>query len=854
MNRLNTEYLLSLLNAAREELAQGIIRGENPSVVLARHSNSLDKLLRTVWRSIHPERSIGIFATGGYGRRQLYPGSDIDLAVIIEDSHDSKSAEAVEQFVRELWDLGLKVGISTRTLAQSRQAVEEDSTIFTALLESRRLTGPKAMEHELDKILFDPCIWPLGRYLASKLSDRNARYQRFDGSSQRLEPSVKESPGGLRDLLSIQWVGARYLGQRPRGIRLLEQAGLITARERRTLARAERMLSRIRVGLHYLSRRGENRLLFDLQPRLAEWLGYKARPGTLAVESMMQDYYRAAGTIARISAMVFQLLETSHSNHAKELTTDLLLRGGLLDFTSASTVQRNPALILEIFHHWQSNTAVTGLTPNAKRTIAGSLKLINAQFRANPKNRQEFLRLFKSPIRVTEVFFTLHETGILARYLPAFGRIAGRMQYDLYHLFTVDEHVLHVIANLESLRQGRFGLARPDLLEAAKRIDRYDLLFIAALMHDICKGRGGNHSQLGATEARRFSRLHGLSLADTELVVWLVKDHLSLSITAQKRDLSDPEVISEFARQVGGQRRLDYLYVLTAADVCATNPSLWNAWRGSLFSELYESTSQALWRGLENPTNAEAKVAARKRDARELLGGKNSGISRLWRRLGNDYFLQYPTDEIVWHTRNLMAVRKPPAVFLRRVPDGAGTAIMAYCLRSNFAFARVTGALARLGLSIVAARCVPVGTNATLDTYVVLEADGRPIEEERQLQRIAQFLKAELVRPEAEETAPSKAPRQVRMFSTPTRIEITSVPQRGQTLIELHAADHPGLLAAVGRALHRGNVQLRLAKVMTIGERAEDVFHITDSSGNPPPLEALRSLKYALHEEIERTL
>lgn len=854
MNRLSTDYLLSLLDAAREELAERIIRGENPSAVLARHSNAVDTLLRTVWRSIRPERPIGVFATGGYGRRQLYPGSDIDLAVIIGDSQDSRSIDAVEQFVRELWDLGLKVGISTRTLDESRRAVEQDATIFTALLESRRLSGPKAMDRELEKILSDPTIWPLERYLASKLSERNARYQRFDGSSQRLEPSVKESPGGLRDLLSIQWVGARYLGQRPGGIRLLEQAGLITTRERRTLVRAERMLCRIRVGLHHLSQRGENRLLFDLQPRLADWLGYQARPGTLAVESMMQDYYRAAGTIARISGIVFQLLETIRSNHTQDLTSELLLRGALLDFKSPSAVERNPSLMFEIFHHWQSRATVMGLTPNARRTISGSLKLINAEFRADPKTRQEFLRLFKAPIRVSDVLFALHETGILARYLPAFGRIAGRMQYDLYHLFTVDEHVLRVIANLESLRQGRFSPARPDLLAAAKRIDRYDLLFIAALMHDIGKGRGGNHSQLGASEARRFARLHGLSLADTELIVWLVKDHLSLSVTAQKRDLSDPEVIAEFARQVGGQRRLDYLYVLTAADVCATNPSLWNAWRGSLFSELYEATSQALWRGIENPTDAAAKVAARKRDARELLGGKSSAINRLWKRLGDDYFLQYPTDEIVWHTRNLMAVRRPPVVFLRPAPDGAGTAIMAYCLRNNFAFARVTGALARLGLSIVAARCVPVGTNATLDTYVVLEADGRPIDDERQLERTSQFLKAELIRPEAEDNTPSRAPRQVRMFSTPTRIEITSIPQRGQTLIELHAADHPGLLAAVGRALHRGNVQLRLAKVMTIGERAEDVFHITDSSGNPPPLDTLRDLKYALHEEIERTL
>ncbi len=851
MNPSPGKALDARLADARLDLAAGIEHGRSPSGLLSMHTRAHDSILREAWRRQLPGRAIALYATGGYGRRALYPGSDIDLAVLLETTPPESLRIRIERFIRNLWDLGLRVGISVRTLEETGRAAAADITIFTALSESRRLAGDARLDARLFALLADPDLWPAPIYLDAKRQERARRYARFDGSSQRLEPSVKESPGGLRDLMTIFWIAARFLGQRKADLRDLASQGLITIAEQRELAAALRVIARIRLGLHHLANRAEDRLLFDLQPRLAALLGYRPRRGTLPVERMMQDYYRSAGFIARTNALMFLILGDQSAAPARPLAPGLIRRGKYIDFALPESPRITPRLVFDIFRHWQDTPSVHGLAPSAQRAIATALPRIDAAFRADRANMARFLAILRTPSRVHEVLLALHETGVLSRYLPAFARITGRMQYDLYHLFTVDEHVLWVIANIQALREGQFTPARTDLLAAAARIDRIDLLYLAALFHDIAKGRGGNHSHLGAAEARRFTRAHGFSPAERDLVVWLVREHLTLSLTAQKSDLSDPRVIADFAARVGDQRRLDYLYILTVADVRATNPSLWNAWRGALFGELYETASQALWRGLEHPADTAGEIAIRKRDARNLLGGRSAVIERLWNRLGEEYFLQYPAEEIVWHTRNLMTIIHPPAVFLRPAPNRSGTAIMVYCSRGHFAFARMTAALAQLGLTIVAARCVPVGRDITLDTYMVLEADGCPIEDLRQLERVKDFLTGELERdPTSSRRVTRPTPRQVRLFSTPTRITMTADTAHRYTLLELHASDRPGLLATVGRAFRRCGVYLLLAKVMTVGERAEDVFHITDDAGKIPDEATLLELEKTLYAEI----
>ncbi|MGH8426473.1 MAG: [protein-PII] uridylyltransferase [Gammaproteobacteria bacterium] len=847
--KASDDPLLEALNQARASLAAGIAARKSPAQLLAGHAQAVDAVIRSAWSESMSGNGAALFATGGYGRRELYPGSDIDLAVILAEPTPSATSQGVERFVRRLWDLGLKVGSGVRTLGETHQAAA-DATIFTALTEARLLAGERRLARALDTLLTSPDLWPETTYLKAKRRERAERYARYDGTTQKLEPSVKEGPGGLRDLNTLHWLGARHLGRRRPTLTDLERAGLILVEERRALAHAARVLARIRLALHSLAGRSEDRLLFDLQPRAAELLGYRPRSGALAVEVMMQDYYRSAADIAHLNDLLFASL-ADERDEARTLTPEFLARGTALDFDHPDLPHENPRLLLGIFLHWQRDPHLRGLAPGAHRSIATALPLIDASFRRDADNRAAFLALFSAPNRVAAAMAAMHETGVLGRYLPAFARVAGRMQYDLFHVYTVDEHILRVLANVESLCHGRFEPARPDLRAAAARLDRPEVIFLAALFHDIAKGRGGDHSQLGAREARSFALDHGLARSDAELVGWLVQHHLALSVTAQKSDLSDPEVTAAFARLVGDQRRLDYLYVLTAADVHATNPALWNAWREALFGELYQRCSRALWRGLEHPTDAANEIAVRKREARALLGGGNSAVTRLWHRFGDDYFLRYTPEEISWHTRALLAAAGPPAVFLRAAPLGTGTAIAIYCTRESFAFARVTAVLAQLGLTIAAARCVPIGDEATLDTYLVFEADGSPIEDPRRIERTETSLMEELERDSA---TPHRVirptPRQVRLFRTPTRISFSKDPESRYDVLELHAGDHPGLLAAVARAFKHGKIQLRAARVMTIGERAEDVFHITDADGRSLDATTRTALESALHTEI----
>lgn len=845
-----TDPLAPALAEARAHLAVGIAASQTPRRLLRAHAHALDAIVIRAWREAGLGNDGALFATGGYGRSELYPGSDIDLAVVLARPATEAMHARLEPFIQRLWDLGLKTGASVRTLEETRSAAAADVATFTALTEARLLAGAHELDHELDALLAAQALWPEATYREAKRAERAARHARYDNSTQRLEPSIKESPGGQRDWMTLLWLGARHLGQRRARLSDVEQAGLVTSHERRQLNRAWRVFARLRLGLHHLSGRGEDRLLFDLQPRLAELLGYTARPGVLAVERMMQDYYRSATAVARINALVFQSLAPG-GNARRPLEPGLVADGACIDFATPDALERSPALALGIFHRWQEEPALNDLAAGARRRLASSLKLIDNRFRNRAEHRALFASILAAPARVGPALRMMHETGVLGRYLPAFARISGRMQYDLFHVFTVDEHVLHVLGNVEALREGGFKPARPDLKTAASRLDRPQVIHLAALFHDIAKGRGGDHSQLGAREARRFARVHGLADTDSELAAWLVRNHLALSVTAQKSDLSDSRVITDFAHRVGDQRRLDYLYVLTAADVQATNPALWNAWRGTLFGELYQATSRALWRGLEHPLDAESEIAAHKRAARVLLGGGNPRVTRLWNTLGDDYFLQYSADQIAWHTRLLLGVSGPPAVFLRPNPNGAGTAIAAYASRRTFAFARITAGLAQLGLTIVAARCVPVGRDETLDTYVVLEADGTPIEDPHQLQRAQELLLQELTGEHAgERRGVRPTPRQVRLFATPTRVECSTDAEARHTVLELYAGDRPGLLAAVARAFRRCAVYLRTARIMTVGERAEDVFHVTDAEGRPLGDDLSASLIVAVKEEI----
>jgi [protein-PII] uridylyltransferase len=843
--------LASALQTTRAALAEGVEARVSPSRLLPAYARATDAILRAAWRDAGIDRDAALFATGGYGRRELYPESDVDLAVVLAAPASKALQAGIETFVQRLWDLGFKAGIAVRTLAETRAAAQASAPTYTALRDARKLAGPAALTRELDALLAEETLWPVADYIGAKREEQRGRHARYADSTQRLEPSIKEGPGGLRDLATIGWIASRKLGLKRATLRELESGGLILPRERRALAAAWRMLARVRLSLHHLAGRAEERLLFDLQPRIAELLGYTARPGALAVERLMQDYYRAATTIARTNGLLFAELEARPGQRTRQLAPNLIARGAHIDFAESGAIREHPETILELLACWQQNPELTDIAPAARRAIMAALPGVNQRLRDNPQARRAFLALLKAPRQVADALRVLHQTGFLNRYLPAFARITGRMQYDLFHVFTVDEHVLRVVANAEALRVGEFESPTEDVNVAAGGLDRPELLYIAALFHDIAKGRGGDHSALGAREVRRFCRQHNLGKNDTELVAWLVAEHLTLSTTAQKTDLSDPRTVADFTRRVGDQRHLDYLYVLTVADVQATNPTLWNSWRAALFSELYRATSRALWRGLEDPVDTAADIETCQQEARALLGGGNPAVAALWQELGDAYFLQYPPEEIAWHTRVLLTAAGSPAVFLRPAPGGIGTAIAIYGSRKVFVFARVTAILAELRLNVLAARCVPVRGGETLDTYLVLEADGSPVDDPKRLARVESLTLEALTSESGAEAKVSRpTPRQVRLFNTPTRIRFTDDPAGRHSVLELTAGDRPGLLAAVGRSLRRTETYLSMARIMTAGERAEDVFHITAADGAPLDATECATLTRVLEAEI----
>jgi len=592
--------------------------------------------------------------------------------------------------------------------------------------------------------------------------------------------------------------------------------------------------------------------------------GYEDATYTLAVEQFMQRYYRTVMDVSLLNEMLLQLFrEAILGDGAAEivpLDPRFQVRNDYLEITSDDVFARHPSAILEMFRLMQEHPELRGVRATTIRALGRHLWLIDEEFRQNPRNHRLFLEFMRAPHGVTHELRRMNLYGVLGRYIPAFGRIVGRMQYDLFHAYTVDAHTLFVVRNLRRLLLPRFEHELPNLSRLMSSMPRPELLLLAALFHDIAKGRGGDHSELGAVDAEAFCLEQGLSRYDARLVAWLVRNHLLLSVTAQKKDISDPQVIQDFARTVGDQTHLDYLYLLTVADLRGTNPKLWNSWKASLFRDFYERTKRALRRGLESPVDHEELAAETRAAAAELLardGIEPGRIDEVWVRMTESYFLRHTPAEIAWHTR-LLAQRDPadtsPLVAVRDTTERGGNAVLTYMPHRRHNFARTTALLDQMGLNILDARITPLDHGLSIETYLVLEDTGAPIADRHRAHEIEQQLWRVLELPE-DATPPAvtrRAPRQVRMFSTPTQIVFSEDPVRQHTILELIAGDRPGLLGEVGKVLLAERVDVITARILTIGERAEDVFHVTDARGQPLDDDTRSTLQQRLVEALDR--
>ncbi len=828
---------------------------------LRRHTALIDDVLIRAFRAherLLPARlSVALVAVGGYGRGELHPASDIDILLLLDTPRYDATRPFAEAFLQFLWDIGLTVGHSVRSLRDCLQAARDDLTIMTTLMEARLLIGNETLLADLAHRLAAPRLWPSPRYYEAKIGEQRARYARYHDTGYNLEPNVKEGPGGLRDIHMVGWIHRRHFGTAE--LHDLVHIGFLNEHEYRSLIDGRNFLWQVRSGLHLLARRREDRLLFDHQHVLARQMGYVDRPGRLAVEPFMKRYYRTVKQLQLLNEILLQhfaeTLLAPRRARVVPLGADFQARGDYLEVRDAGVFRRDPKTLLTPFRLLQEHPELKGLRASTTRLIRAHLFLIDHAFRQDPEVKAAFLGLLRARAGVTHALRRMNAYGLLGAYIPAFGKIVGQMQHDLFHVYTVDEHSLFVLRNVRRLMQPEFESELPFVSGIARAIRKPERLYIAALFHDIAKGRGGDHSKLGALEARAFCERHGLSEYDSQFVVWLVRHHLRMSWTAQHADISDPEVVGEFARFVGDREHLDTLYLLTVADIRGTSPAVWNAWKGRLLRQLYDDTTRVLRRGIGEALDRDAHIADLRRDVLELIEGRlpEAALNEHWQRLDSDYFLRHDAESLAWHALAIAGVAPAdlPLVTARVRPDKAAVEFLIFSRVTDDLFAILTGAFDRLNLSIVDARIHPAG-ECVLECFTALTPDGRaPAPDSVALltdtvrRALAEGFRETPVRP---------LPRALKHFPITTEIHFSSTANGQLTLMEVVAQDRPGLLHRIALALRDGRVRLVTAKIATFGERAEDIFFLTDTNGHPFTHDApqrLAALARAMHARID---
>ncbi|MCY1493550.1 Bifunctional uridylyltransferase/uridylyl-removing enzyme [compost metagenome] len=856
------------IRQAREVLDNRFANGRDIRRLVEDRAWFVDQILRAAWERFgwSEDADIALLAVGGYGRGELHPYSDIDLLILLDSADHEVFREPIEGFLTLLWDIGLEVGQSVRSVAECAEEARADLTVVTNLMESRTIAGPEPLRQRMLAVTSPEQMWPSKHFFLAKRQEQKARHAKYNDTEYNLEPNVKGSPGGLRDIQTILWVARRQFGSL--NLHGLVQQGFLVESECSMLASSQEFLWKVRYALHMLAGRAEDRLLFDHQRKIASLLGFEDGDGKLGIERFMQKYYRVVMGVSELSDLINQhfeevIMRAGETGQAQPLNSRFQLRDGYIEVTHPNVFKRTPFAMLEIFVLMAQHPEIKGVRADTIRLLRDSRHLIDDDFRKDIRNTSLFIELFKSSQGIHRNLRRMNRYGILGLYLPEFGQIIGQMQHDLFHIYTVDAHTLNLIKHLRKLKWPELAEKFPLASKLIDKLPKPELIYIAGLYHDIGKGRGGDHSELGAVDAEAFCARHQLPVWDSRLVAWLVQHHLVMSTTAQRKDLSDPQVIFDFARLVGDQTRLDYLYVLTVADINATNPSLWNSWRASLLRQLYTETKRALRRGLENPLDREEQIRQTQTAAIDILvrnGTDQDDAEQLWSQLGDDYFLRHTANDVAWHTEAILQhpAGNDPLVLIKETAqrefEGA-TQIFIYAPDQHDFFAVTVAAMSQLNLNIHDARIITSTSQFTLDTYIVLDADGGRIgENPARIREIREGLIDALKNPdEYPAIIQRRVPRQLKHFAFPPQVTISNDAQRPVTILELIAPDRPGLLARIGRIFLEFDLSLQNAKIATLGERVEDVFFVTDANNQPlSDPELCQRLQEAIVSQLSR--
>ncbi len=839
--------LKAALRTTQEAQNERFRNGEFVATLVRDRTRTVDALLHRLWHHFSWPEQATLIAVGGYGRGELLPHSDIDLLLLFRDEADIDAhVESVEAFITLLWDLNLDIGHSVRTLNACIQEAQDDITVVTNLMEARRLEGNSDLFADLQSATDTDHIWPSAHFYKAKLNEQVHRYEKYGDTAYNLEPNIKSSPGGLRDIQTIGWVVKRHFGDDR--LEELVSRGFLTQDEFQTLLDGQTYLWRIRYALHINAGREEDRLLFDLQKTLAEQFGFRDSDEALGVEQLMKTYYRTVFQLRELNEMLLQhfdevILSPADSEEPVPINSRFQAINGNIEITSPDVFQRTPSALLEIFVLLAQHPELKGIRASTIRAIFQHRHLIDPAFRNDIRNNSFFIELMRSPHGVSTNLRRMNSYGVLGLYLPEFGEVIGQMQFDLFHVYTVDAHTLKAVQNLRRFRHRSNLVEFPIASRVIHQLPKVDLAYLAALFHDLGKGKGGDHSEIGAEEARHFCERHRLPAWDTELITWLVRNHLLMSLTAQREDLSDPDVIYRFTEQVQDLVHLDYLYVLTVADIHATNPSLWNSWRAALLKQLYTEAKLALRRGLDNPVGKAERIEDTKRKAIAILnedGYSEDEIRAFWNNPGEDYFLRETPENIAWHTKAITQQGEGvPLVLMQELNEGAfesATQVFVYGPDRINLFADIAYVMDQLQLNIHDARIMTsTSSHFSLDTFIVLEEDGSPInsEDPDRVREIQHSLLMALVEPPQRRPNNRRVPRTLKHFNIPTRVTLSNDLVNERTVVEVITTDRPGLLALIGEVFIELGVNLQNARISTLGERVEDVFFVVDKDNRP---------------------
>ncbi len=823
--------------------------------LLAERANAVDGLLTSLWQ-YHCEAlpQACLVAVGGYGRGELHPHSDIDLTILVAERPTAAAEASVTAFLTALWDLKLDIGHSVRTIDDCVAESKVDVAVLTTLMESRCLIGPPELHDKMNRALSARRLWSGRDYFEAKYAEQQQRHARYGDTSYTLEPSIKGSPGGLRDIQMVGWVAKRHYDVDT--LADLIGVGFLTADEYAALSDGQDFLWRVRFVLHNLAGRREDRLLFDLQRETARLFGYSEEEGSnRAVEQFMQRYYRVIQQLQRLNEVLLQTMQEDilglRSSRSVLLGDELQLQGDYLGIANEDAFERRPALLLEIFRELQRRTFLKGLRAATIRAMDRALPLIDDSFRSQLEHRAIFMQILRDGTRLPKILHWMHRYGVLGAYLPVFARVTGRMQFDLFHLYTVDYHTLRVVGEAHSLLHDELDKSRFPLAKSvAQRLKKPFLLLIACFFHDVAKGRGGDHSELGEIEVAQFAHDHGLSASETELLRFLVRHHLIMSVTAQKKDIADPEVVNAFAQEVGNQTYLNYLYLLTVADICGTNPKLWNRWKANLMADLYRLTRAALRRGLENPLRrsqiaTDTRVEAQAELADTLTADQ---IQAVWALLPESYFVRHSAGQISWHTPALASSPELPLVLTRNNQQRHVTELLIYAENIDGTFAAIVDALDRNRATVVDAKIFNTADGRIVDSFELLDAAGTMIGDPSSLaEAVAVALRPRPLRTEARR---GRLSRRMREFRRPPSIRFDPAPSDNRTLMELICLDQPGLLARVAKVLLAFRARVHDARIATFGERAEDYFWLSDQDDQPLDETTQKQIRRTLQDEL----